>query len=282
MPPPGRARAFSSARGIGVSGFSGRGRAGGGSATSSPMPLSRRLQEWSLELTIAAIFVCAAVAGICTIHLSLQRQQQQQPAWRTAAAPAFGRKAGGQPLGGSSSPVPSAPQAPSHSAALHQVEAEPPRLSIQAERLSDEELHGGWQLSQEVRRRCAARARPAPAPRAPLQLLWPAACLLPFRALRPRPLQVFDRATRHPNATVLSWSAPRLLVVGNFLTPAEIDHLEWQASGGCAGGGCMGLRRRHPEAAAGDTMGAAMWAGLARSAAGGIHAAARGASRTRR
>jgi hypothetical protein len=51
---------------------------------------------------------------------------------------------------------------------------------------------------------------------------------------------VYDRATRHFNATVLSSSSPRLLLIRDFLSPAEVEHLVRQARGErcrAAGGG---------------------------------------------
>ncbi|PRW59635.1 putative prolyl 4-hydroxylase 10 isoform A [Chlorella sorokiniana] len=69
---------------------------------------------------------------------------------------------------------------------------EPPRLSDQPEHLSYEELHGGWKLTWEM----------------------------------------FDRATKHPNATVVSWSSPRVVLIKDFLAPDEIEHLVHQATGG--------------------------------------------------
>lgn len=47
-------------------------------------------------------------------------------------------------------------------------------------------------------------------------------------------LQAFDRATKHPNATVVSWASPRVVLIRDFLSPQEIEHLERQATG--AGG----------------------------------------------
>ncbi|KAL4458441.1 hypothetical protein ABPG75_013306 [Micractinium tetrahymenae] len=60
------------------------------------------------------------------------------------------------------------------------------------EPLSEAELHGGWKLSRET----------------------------------------FDHATRHPNATVVSWASPRVLLIRDFLTPDEIEHLVALAEGG--------------------------------------------------
>ena len=61
--------------------------------------------------------------------------------------------------------------------------------------------------------------------------------------------QMFDRATKHPNATVVSWSSPRVVLIRDFLAPDEIEHLVQQATGtalgrmaaayrNCAGCGC--------------------------------------------
>lgn len=44
-------------------------------------------------------------------------------------------------------------------------------------------------------------------------------------------LQIFDRATKHPNATVASWASPRVLLVRDFLAPHEVEHLQALAEG---------------------------------------------------
>ena len=69
-----------------------------------------------------------------------------------------------------------------------------PRISGLGPRLSEAELHGGWRLTQEV----------------------------------------YDRASHHPNATVVSWSRPRVVTVAGFLSPHEVMHLKALAEGGFA------------------------------------------------
>ena len=51
------------------------------------------------------------------------------------------------------------------------------------------------------------------------------------------PFQVFDRATKHPNATVVSWASPRVLLIRDFLAPPEVAHLVALATGGGGSGG---------------------------------------------
>lgn len=74
--------------------------------------------------------------------------------------------------------------------------------------------------------------------------LWQAKLQLSYLAMctphhpSPHISQVFDRATKHPNATVVSWAAPRVVLIRDFLSPAEVAHLERQARGeGCGGSG---------------------------------------------
>lgn len=53
----------------------------------------------------------------------------------------------------------------------------------------------------------------------------------------------WDRAARHPNATVLSPHAPRVLLVRGFLSPSEVEHLVTLAAGAAGRwgrGGCSG------------------------------------------
>ena len=47
--------------------------------------------------------------------------------------------------------------------------------------------------------------------------------------------QMFDRATKHPNATVVSWSSPRVVLIRDLLAADEIEHLVQQATGTALG-----------------------------------------------
>lgn len=70
-------------------------------------------------------------------------------------------------------------------------------------------------------------------------------CLLPSL------LQMFHRATKHPNATVVSWSSPRVVLIRDFLAPDEIEHMVQQATGAVQGQWmCCGSCMRCPAACA--------------------------------
>ena len=42
---------------------------------------------------------------------------------------------------------------------------------------------------------------------------------------------MFDRATKHPNASIVSWGSPRVLLIKDFLSPQEVEHLVERATG---------------------------------------------------
>lgn len=52
--------------------------------------------------------------------------------------------------------------------------------------------------------------------------------------------QIFDRATKHPNVTVVSWASPRVLLVRDFLAPDEVEHLLALAEGAPDAAGLSG------------------------------------------
>lgn len=198
-------------------------------------------RDWVPALAVCALLIF--VSGAAVMYLSLQashgkavglatsRQTADAPASTDAAAQLAGAPALASPVPVTAADGPSLPSPP----ATAVLAPEPPRLSDQAEHLSDAELHGGWQFSWEVRLlrgaaclHAATPARPAEAPLAVLQPM-PALPLAPQK-LKPSP-QIFDQATKHPNATVVSWSSPRVVLIRDFLAPEEIEHTVQQATG---------------------------------------------------
>ena len=239
----------------GYNGWIGGGGGGGGGARGRAAPAGRQrsaapsLWDYIGPLLICSIFVCALLAGVLALHLSLN-ERHKAAAPQTIVAPGAPATASG---GGGSGAT-----ASSTSNDAGTVQAAPAavwdeRLSAQAERLSDAELHGGWQLTWQVgagggQGAAAANfcqlgwrdghahhggpssaAVPAsqPASRLPTQPNLP-----PFLTrcpAHPPHHQTYDRATKHPNATVLSWAAPRVLLIRDFLAPREVQHLIDQA-----------------------------------------------------
>lgn len=59
-------------------------------------------------------------------------------------------------------------------------------------KLTDAELHGGWNYTQEI----------------------------------------YDLVLKHPNAKVVHWDDPRIILVKKFLSPDEVDHMKKVAESG--------------------------------------------------
>lgn len=127
----------------------GRGRRAG-SAALKPLTLS----DWGTALFICLLFITACLAAVLAIHLNLTSRRSGEPilsvrgtadaadaAGDAAGTPSSGLGAGQQGTAGVDAAV----------GATAGWEAEPPRLSDQAEALSEAELHGGWSLTWEVR-----------------------------------------------------------------------------------------------------------------------------------
>lgn len=208
-------------------------------------------REW-----IPALCICAGlifVSGAAVLYLNLQASRSEprklpgthQPAGAPSSGGSNAQLAGaeGQSAQGSDAPAQASDASPAASPITVPVLApEPPRLSDQAEHLTDAELHGGWKLTWEVHpgwwlatngaRHAASAcihwaAPPCQPPGMPLILLTNLPSVTPFVL----PPQMFDRATKHANATVVSWSSPRVVLIRDFLSPNEIEHLVQQATG---------------------------------------------------
>ncbi|EFN54375.1 hypothetical protein CHLNCDRAFT_135671 [Chlorella variabilis] len=163
----------------------------------SPQAQGPLLPEAGTAAQAAALLeATAGVQGMAPTRLL--RQAAAQAAARSAGAALLrDRDSGGAGTGGNSAVAPDVTSSPSPQQTVQagaSVLAEPPRVSPWADKLSEAELGGGWNLTWEV----------------------------------------FDRAARHPNATVVSWSSPRVLLIRDFLTPDETEHLIRQATGGFA------------------------------------------------
>lgn len=135
---------------------------------SSAHPRPQTFWEWGPALAVCAIFVCACLAGVLSIHLSLEDRHRQgrQPivaerrSQATAQAGALppGTATGGAATGagsaaqlqGSGLTQATASQGAGQGAGQAASVVVDQRLSDQAEKLSEAELHGGWRLTWEV------------------------------------------------------------------------------------------------------------------------------------
>lgn len=121
-------------------------------------------QEWGPTLAICCVMVTVCLAGVLAIHLSLSpgglswRPVPHRTSRRHATQDGGGSdKASALIAGGpTDAPTGSSQGADTPGPAVRDgseagaAPAEPPRTSAQAEPLSDAQLHGGWQLTQEA------------------------------------------------------------------------------------------------------------------------------------
>ena len=131
-----------------------RGGANGRHRRGAPAP-QNGWKYWVPALATCALLIF--VSGAAVMYLSLQSSHgkagslatSRPPADAPASADAAAQLAGAPVL---ARPVPATPvDAPALPSPPAVLPPEPPRLSDQAERLSDAELHGGWKFSWEVR-----------------------------------------------------------------------------------------------------------------------------------
>lgn len=52
------------------------------------------------------------------------------------------------------------------------------------------------------------------------------------KGLWPFTKDAYDAPTRHPNATIISWDKPRIVLLRNFVTPQEVEHFIGLAASG--------------------------------------------------
>lgn len=226
--------------------MSSRAMQGGGAPNGRHRRGGQPRQQPAWKCWIPALATCAViifVSGAAVLYLNLQASRtgpDKLPATHQPASASSSGDSTAQLAGEASQAGPNHWQASDASAAADPnaplvLPPEPPRLSDQAEHLTDAELHGGWKLTWEVGR--AACGTMVPSYRiCGTMALQAQACPHPSHHSLHAHLalcrtQMFDRATKHPNATVVSWSSPRVVLIRDFLAPNEIEHLVQQATG---------------------------------------------------